>query len=123
MSTSSACTQEEEEADYKQRFPDHHAAFADILQDDSMDVDMDDAISAAAAADGGAGAAEEGAATGAEAGSAAARALLQGELLRDIMSAHARSPRRFLTPKELNSLHITLLSCIPALREVPGMLQ
>lgn len=74
--------QEEEEADYKRTFPDHSATFADIL-DAEDDEGMYEPAGAAAP-----GAEEQ--ATEAEAGSAAAHALLQGDLLEDIVQEHAR---------------------------------
>lgn len=88
------CAQEVDEADYKQRFPDHAAAFADILQDEDASEDADMGMDAAGAYTGTSGAKEqeEGVASGAEAGSAAAQALLQGALLDDIVAAHARCP-------------------------------
>lgn len=76
--------QEEEEADYRRAFPDHTAAFADILADAEEDGDW----AGPAQADG-SGVMEQ-QASQAEAGSAAAQALLQGDILEDIVAQHAR---------------------------------
>ena len=78
-----ALAQEEEEADYKRAFPDHSAAFADILEMEPGDEgSLEPAVPAASGT--------EQQATEAEAGSAAAHALLQGDLLEDIVREHAR---------------------------------
>jgi hypothetical protein len=71
--------QEEEEADYKEAFPDHAAAFVDILQDEHE----------CNAGPGGVMDTEQ-QATQAEAGSAAAQALLHGDLLKDVVELHGR---------------------------------
>ena len=79
--------QEEDEQSYKQQFPDHFSTFDDVAElDDMPDLGDDSTASAAAAA---AEADAEGL-TEAEASSSAAQQLLQGEILSDVVSLHAR---------------------------------
>ena len=74
--------QEEEEADYKQRFPDYHTAFADILEDSGDALEADESSAQAQQ--------QQQQATQAEASSAASKQLMQGQLLDDIVLQHAR---------------------------------
>ena len=76
-----ALWQEEDEADYKQRFPDYHASFADILED-GMEMDEQSGADHQAA--------QQAGATQAEASSASSKQLMQGQLLDDIVVQHAR---------------------------------
>ena len=82
-----ACLQEEDEQSYKQHFPDHFSAFADVAELDDMPNLGDDssvAGAAAAAAEADSGLSE------AEASSTAAQQLLHGAILSDVVSLHAR---------------------------------
>lgn len=75
--------QEDEEASYKQRFPDHFHAFADVAQlEDMPNLGDDSAVTAQALP-------EEGL-TEAEASSNAAQQLLHGDLLSDLVHLHSR---------------------------------
>ena len=76
-----ALWQEEEEADYKQRYPDYHASFADILEDG---MEMDEQTSMGHQDQ------QQQGATQAEASSASSKQLMQGQLLDDIVVQHAR---------------------------------
>lgn len=75
--------QEEEESEYKERFPDYHAAFEDILEGDVMDVDEEPAQADKEDT-------PQQQVSAAEAGSASSKQLLQGQLLHDIVAQHAR---------------------------------
>ena len=77
--------QEEEDADYKQRFPDYHADFDDILdpQGDLMD---EDSMSPQTQHE----ATSQQNATQAQTSSAYAQELMQGQLLDDVVALHAR---------------------------------
>ena len=77
--------QEEEDADYKQRFPDYHADFDDILdpQGDLMDEDSNAPQAQHEAA-------SRQDATQAQTSSGSAKELMQGQLLDDIVALHAR---------------------------------
>jgi hypothetical protein len=81
--------QEEDEADYKLRFPDHFAAFADVTGDGADDVDSA-TPPAAPPATGQGGGEGDAAASEAEARTAAARALLEGDILEEVVALHAR---------------------------------
>lgn len=74
--------QEEEERDYKQLFPDHSAAFTDVALLPSEEELLEPMEFQAAAS--------TGLATDAEAGSSAARDLMSGELLDDVVELHRR---------------------------------
>ena len=78
--------QEEDEQSYKQHFPDHFSAFADVAELDAMPNLGDDSAVAetAAAAEADSGLSE------AEASSNAAQQLLQGAILADVVGLHAR---------------------------------
>ena len=78
------CLQEEEEADYKQRFPDYHASFADILEASGDGMELDEH------SDVGQQATQQQGATQAETSSASSKQLMQGQLLDDIVIQHAR---------------------------------
>ena len=98
MSVRVVDAQEEDEADYKRRFPDHHAAFADIVADEAAgDTLMQDARADMTPHQNGEAPAEQHqeqqAATRAEAGSRAAQELLQGDLLGEVVREHARCVR------------------------------
>jgi midasin len=103
--------QEEAEADYQQQFPDHFAAFADLAeeqleeapgwtddahnkqqQQQGMEVDVQEGAAAAASA--------------AQARSAAAKSLLQGQLLQDIVQLH----QQLFTSLAAQQLYHKLLS-------------
>ena len=74
--------QAEDEADFQRQFPDHFAAFADLASPD----DAGDVLSAPEPA-----AQPAAPATSAvDSGSGAARALVEGALLDDIVALHAR---------------------------------
>ena len=78
--------QEEDEQSYKQRFPDHFSAFADVAElEDMPNLGDDSAMLQQAAAD----AAEPGV-TDAQASSNAAQQLLHGDILLDVVQLHAR---------------------------------
>jgi midasin len=96
FSNRTCALQEEAEADYKVKFPDHYAAFADLAppdeadpgthlqqqqQQDTMDLDQP-------AADGDEASDDAAAATAAQAKSAAAKSLLEGQLLQDVVALH-----------------------------------
>lgn len=100
--------QEEEEIEYKRAFPDHYAAFTDILDADG-DVLGDPPAAPQPAS--------EEQATEAEAGSAAAHALLQGDLLADIVHEHARYHISFCPFHNLIFLLPPMLSKTPSSRE------
>ena len=72
--------QEEDEQSYKQHFPDHFSAFADVAELDAMPNLGDDSAVAETAS----GLSE------AEASSNAAQQLLQGAILADVVGLHAR---------------------------------
>lgn len=81
------CLQEEDEQSYKQHFPDHFSAFADVAELEDMPNLGDDsqvAGAAAAATEADSGLSE------AEASSNAAQQLLHGAILSDVVSLHAR---------------------------------
>ena len=77
--------QEEEAADYKQKFPDYHADFDDILdpQGDLMEEDSSSSLAQHEAAG-------RQNASQAQTSSAPAKELMQGQLLDDIVALHAR---------------------------------
>ena len=77
--------QEEENADYKQRFPDYHADFADILdpQGDLMEEDSNSSLAQQEAGN-------QQNTTQAQTSSASAKELMQGQLLDDVVALHAR---------------------------------
>ena len=77
--------QEEEEADYQQRFPDYHTAFDDILDAEGMEQD-DPSAQSKMPQDG----LHQPQATQAQASSAVSKQLMQGQLLDDIVAQHAR---------------------------------
>ena len=79
--------QEEDEQSYKQHFPDHFSAFADVAELDDMPNLGDDSLVAGAAA---AAAEADSGLSEAEASSAAAQQLLHGAILSDVVSLHAR---------------------------------
>lgn len=74
--------QEEDEHSYKQHFPDHFNAFADVAELDDMPNLGDDSMVTAAEAEPGL--------TEAEASSNAAQQLLHGAILSDLVTLHAR---------------------------------
>lgn len=78
--------QEEDEQSYKQHFPDHFSAFADVAELDAMPNLGDDSAVAttAAATEADSGLSE------AEASSSAAQQLLHGAILADVVTLHAR---------------------------------
>ena len=81
--------QEEAEAEYKQQYPDHFAAFADLLPEEEQQ-DGDGANPAAGGGDGEMMAADDqqqGLGKG-QARSAAAKALIQGQLLGEVVGLH-----------------------------------
>ena len=81
-----ASEEEEDEQSYKQRFPDHFSAFADVAElDDMPHLGDDSAALQQAAAD----EAEPGM-TDAQASSNAAHQLLHGDILVDVVSLHTR---------------------------------
>lgn len=82
------CLQEEEDADYKHRFPDYHASFADILEASGDGMEMEHPLGGPHA---GLEAPQQQGATQAEASSALSKQLMQGQLLDDIVLQHARS--------------------------------
>lgn len=82
-----ACLQEEDERSYKQHFPDHFSAFADVAELDDMANLGDDSLVAGAAA---AAAEADSGVSEAEASSTAAQQLLHGDILTDVVSLHAR---------------------------------
>ena len=77
--------QEEEDADYKQRFPDYHADFNDVLDPQGDLMDEDSRVSQAQYE-----ASSQRCATQAQTVSAASKDLMQGQLLADIVAMHAR---------------------------------
>ena len=77
--------QEEEDADYKQKFPDYHADFDDIL-DPQGDLMQEDSNSSLAQHE----ATNQQNNTQAQTSSASAKELMQGQLLDDIVALHAR---------------------------------
>ena len=82
LAPGSGCWQAEDEADYQRQYPDHFEAFADLASpDDAGDV-LSAPDPAAQPAALGPGAAEP--------DSGAARALVEGALLDDIVALHAR---------------------------------
>lgn len=77
--------QEEDEQSYKQHFPDHFSAFADVAElDDMPNLGDDSTAASAAAAEADSGLSE------AEASSSAAQQLLHGAILADVVGLHAR---------------------------------
>ena len=81
--------QEEEDADYKQRFPDYHADFDDIL-DPQGDLMEEDSSASQAQHE----ASNQRCATQAQTSSASTKDLMQGQLLDDIVALHARYSHR-----------------------------
>jgi midasin len=77
--------QEEDEADFNQRFPDHFAAFADVAGEEPADHDTPPAHPPP-----GTDGADGAAASEAEAKTAAARALLEGDILEELVALHAQ---------------------------------
>ena len=79
------CLQEEDEQSYKQHFPDHFSAFADVAElEDMPNLGDDSLVAAAAVKEADSGLSE------AEASSTAAQQLLHGAILSDVVSLHAR---------------------------------
>ena len=77
--------QEEEEADYKQRFTSYHTAFDDILEPEGMEL-YEPSAQSEVPQDG----PQQPQATQAQASSAVSKQLMQGQLLDDIVAQHAR---------------------------------
>ena len=83
MTSCLLCLQEEEQADYKHRFPDYHASFDDILEATGDGMEVDGLL-------GDHEAQQQQGATQAEASSASSKQLMEGEFLDHIVLQHAR---------------------------------